>query len=188
MRSSPLASLSNLSTKAGVAKKIAAAKNELRALTAAQEPSQLADPKRIIPITQEMEVESLPAEQCLKGTSKFVANTAKGGRIHEILTQGDDFHPRDWRTRISVRVSPRTPCLIGSHQEGSARPSARFAFETGDPMHPNSQHPIRPPPHSARQVGTQRHESRRSMRVESAVSVGHMPIALWMFPTLCDQP
>ena len=99
MRSSPLASLSNLSTKAGVAKKIAAAKNELRALTAAQEPSQLADPKRIIPITQDMEVESLPAEQCLKGTSKFVANTAKGGRIHEILTQGDDFHPRDWRTR-----------------------------------------------------------------------------------------
>ena len=99
VRSSPLASLSSLSTEAALSNSIEAAKKELRALTTASSPNRMEDPKHLIPITAEMAAESVPIDPVKTSSSRYVSNMSCGGKIHEILVMGDDFYPRDWRTR-----------------------------------------------------------------------------------------
>ena len=99
VRASPLASLSNLASEAALANSIAAAKNELRALSSASCNSRMEDPKELIPITTEMAVETLPVDPPAQVEDKYVANASAGGRIHEVMVHGKEFYPRDWRTR-----------------------------------------------------------------------------------------
>ena len=97
VRTSPLASLSNLSTEAAIADSIAAAKLELRAL-AGPVNRRLEDPQQVVPVSSEMIAESVPDHSEPKATTEYVSNTSTGGKAHEILVKGDDFHPREWRT------------------------------------------------------------------------------------------
>ena len=52
------------------------------------------DPKEVVPVSVEMLTESAP--------EKLPA--ASGGKVHEILVKGDDFHPREWRTADGISV------------------------------------------------------------------------------------
>eukprot|EP00435_Cladocopium_sp_Y103_P044529 s39_g12.t1 len=97
VRSSPLASLSNLASEAAISNSIAAAKTELRALSN-HGPKMIEDPHQVVPISEEMLAEAAPEPVTPGSSREFVANAASGGKIHEVLLKGDGFHPRDWRT------------------------------------------------------------------------------------------
>lgn len=97
VRSSPLASLCSLATQTAISTSIAAAKSELKALTT-HTGKLLEDPAQVIPVTTDMLEESVPEVTKPKAVREFVSNATPGGKVHEILVKGDDFHPRAWRT------------------------------------------------------------------------------------------
>eukprot|EP00435_Cladocopium_sp_Y103_P026420 s2504_g6.t1 len=98
IRDSPLASMCSLATEASLASSIAAAKTELRALTASATPV-LEDPHKVIPISEDMIVETTPVV-CQPSQDKlFISNSAPGGKVHQVTVKSDELHPRHWRTR-----------------------------------------------------------------------------------------
>lgn len=59
----------------------------------------LEDPKRVIPVSEEMLTEVSPEPMPVSEKREFVLNSAAGGKVHVILSKGEDLHPRHWRTR-----------------------------------------------------------------------------------------
>eukprot|EP00435_Cladocopium_sp_Y103_P037318 s554_g9.t2 len=105
VRSSPLASLSNLASEAAISNSIAAAKSELRALSI-HGPKMIEDPHQVVPISEEMLSEAAPEPVAPASSREFVANAAAGGKIHEVLLKGG----RDLLDQSQVEdVDPPSP-------------------------------------------------------------------------------
>lgn len=94
IRSAPLANLNELAVEAACHGKVIQS-----------HPSQLQiqdEPElSIVPLNQEMqeELEDQKSEVLETPCEKFIKNTATGGKVHTVLSKGDQIHPRHWRTR-----------------------------------------------------------------------------------------